>query len=79
MVQYLGITSGKQPYIKLSELDFYQIKNNLRDFIQGSEVFKDYDFEGSAMSTLMDLLAYNSTLYGYYANMIANESFLDTA
>ena len=79
MVQYLGVTSGKQPYIKLSELDFYQIKNNLRDFIQGSEVFKDYDFEGSAMSTLMDLLAYNSTLYGYYANMIANESFLDTA
>lgn len=79
MVQYLGVTSGKQPYIKLSELDFYQIKNNLRDFVQGSEVFKDYDFEGSAMSTLMDLLAYNSTLYGYYANMIANESFLDTA
>ena len=33
MVQYLGVTSGKQPYIKLSELDFYQIKNNLRDFV----------------------------------------------
>ena len=42
-------------------------------------MFTYYDFTGSAMSTLLDILAYNSTLYGYYANMIANESFLDTA
>ena len=73
------VYEGDRPYIKLGELEFGKLRTNLRDYLSGSGVFTDYDFAGSAMSTLLDLLAYNSTLYGYYANMIANESFLDTA
>ena len=73
------VYEGDRPYIKLGELEFGKLRTNLRDYLSGSGVFTDYDFTGSAMSTLLDLLAYNSTLYGYYANMIANESFLDTA
>jgi len=73
------VYEGERPYIKLGELEFGRLRTNLRDYLSGSGVFNDYDFTGSAMATLLDLLAYNSTLYGYYANMIANESFLDTA
>jgi hypothetical protein len=79
MAQLLGTTGGEQPVLLLGNLDFSDIKDSLIEHMKESEVFADYDFSGSALSTLMDLLAYNSTLYTYYANMIANESFLDTA
>ena len=74
-----GLTGSEQPNLQLGELDFHQIRRNLKQYLSGSGVFTDYDFEGSAMSSLLDLLSYNASLYGYYANMIANESFLDTS
>ena len=74
-----GLTGSEQPNLQLGELDFHQIRRNLKQYLSGSGVFTDYDFEGSAMASLLDLLSYNASLYGYYANMIANESFLDTA
>ena len=63
----------------VSELDFDTIKLNLKNFLKSQSAFSDYDFEGSALSTLIDLLAYNTHYMGFYANMLANESFLDTA
>ncbi len=68
-----------QNNLNVSELDFDKIKNNLKDFMRAQAQFKDYDFEGSSLSILIDLLAYNTHYNSYYANMIANEMFLDTA
>lgn len=65
--------------LKVTELDFDTIKTNLKVFLNQQEEFTDYDFEGSALSVLIDLLAYNTHYNAYYLNMIANESFLDTA
>lgn len=65
--------------LKVTELDFDTIKSNLKLFLNNQEEFTDYDFEGSALSVLIDLLAYNTHYNAYYLNMIANESFLDTA
>ena len=65
--------------LQVSELDFDQIKSNLKEFLQDQLVFQDYDFEGSGLNILLDVLAYNTHYNAYYLNMIANESFLDTA
>lgn len=65
--------------IKVTELDFSQIKQNLKDYLRSQERFSDYDFDGSNLSVILDILAANTSLIGFYANMIANESFLDTA
>lgn len=65
--------------LKVSELDFDTIKGNFKSFLKAQDTFKDYDFEGSSLSILLDLLAYNTHYMSYYANMIANEMFLDTA
>ncbi len=61
------------------ELDFDQIKQSLKDYLRGQEQFKDYDFEGSTMNILLDLLSYNTHYQAFYANMVANEAFLDSA
>lgn len=63
----------------VSELDFDNIKTNLKEFLRSQSQFSDYDFDGSSLSILIDLLAYNTHYNAYYANMIANEMFLDTA
>lgn len=63
----------------IRELDFDQIKRSLKDYLRGQEQFKDYDFEGSTMNILLDLLAYNTHYQAFYANMVANEAFLDSA
>lgn len=63
----------------VTDLDFDTIKLNLKKFLQSQSAFSDYDFEGSALSTLIDVLAYNTHYLGFYTNMLANESFLDTA
>jgi len=63
----------------VTELDFGQIKNNLKNFLRDQSEFTDFDFEASGMSTLLDVLAYNTHYMSYYNNMIANEMFLDTA
>lgn len=65
--------------IQLAELDFFEIKNNLKTYLQSQSTFTDYNFEGSGLSTLLDILAYNTHYNAYYLNMVANEMFLDTA
>lgn len=61
------------------KLDFEGIKNDLKTFLSSQANIKDYDFEGSNISTLIDVLSYNTYLNNFYTNMIANEMFLDTA
>ena len=65
--------------INLVSLDFDSIKLNLKTFMKSQDVFKDYDFEGSNINVLLDVLSYNSYLNGFYLNMVASESFLDSA
>jgi hypothetical protein len=65
--------------LRVTELDFDEIKTNLKNFLKNQNEFTDYDFEGSGLSVLLDILAYNTHYNAYYLNMIANESFLDTA
>ena len=65
--------------MKVSELDFDTIKTNLKTFLQGQSEFSDYDFEGSGLSVLIDLLAYNTHYNGVYTNLAVNEMFLDSA
>jgi hypothetical protein len=65
--------------IVVSELDFDRIKANLKTFLQGQSEFSDYDFEGSALSVLLDLLAYNTHYNAVYTNLAVNEMFLDSA
>jgi hypothetical protein len=65
--------------LQVTDLDFDTIKGNLKDFLRGQSEFTDYDFEGSGLNVLLDILAYNTHYNSYYLNMVANESFLDTA
>ena len=65
--------------LEVSELDFDQIKVNLKSFLQKQPEFSDYDFEGSGFAVLLDLLAYNTHYLGFNANMLANEMYLDSA
>ena len=65
--------------LNISQLDFDGIKANLKRFLSNQSQFKDYDFEGSGMAVLMDLLAYNTHYLAYNANVAANEMFIDTA
>ena len=70
--------------IQLGSLEFEDIKQSIIEFMKtnrtGSAVeLNDYDFDASALQTLVEILAYNTLYYGHYSNMIANEMFLDTA
>ena len=65
--------------IEITDLDFDSIKSNFKTFLSQQTQFTDYDFEGSSMSILMDLLAYNTHYMAFHANMLANEMFIDTA
>jgi hypothetical protein len=65
--------------ITVSDLDFDSIKANLKTFLQGQSEFSDYDFEGSGLSVLLDILAYNTHYNGVYTNLAVNEAFLDSA
>lgn len=65
--------------LKATELDFFQIRENLKTFLKSQTKFKDYDFEGSGMSVILDLLAYNTHYNALNANMAINEIFLDSA
>ena len=65
--------------LQVAELDFDTIKTNLKLYLKQQSEFQDYDFEGAGLSVLINLLAYNTHYNAYYLNMIANESFLDTA
>ena len=65
--------------LKVSELDFDEIKKNLKNFLQQQSEFSDYDFEGAGLTVLIDLLAYNTHLNAFYLNMAVNEVFIDSA
>ena len=65
--------------LNISDLDFNSIKSNFIEYMESQDEFNDYDFEGSALNTLMDLLAYNTYQNSFYLNMVANEMFLDTS
>jgi len=65
--------------IQVTNLDFVSIKQNFINFLKSQDTFKDYNFAGSAMSTLLDVLSYNTQYNAYYLNMVANEMFMDTA
>jgi hypothetical protein len=72
-------TNTNNRRIQVGDLDFDSIKANLKSYLQGQDEFSDYDFEGSAMSTLLDVLAYNTHYNSLYTNLAVNESFLDSA
>lgn len=65
--------------LQVANVDFDSIKSNLKDFLRSQDQFQDYDFEGSNLSVLIDLLAYNTYYNAFYSNMVATESFLETA
>jgi hypothetical protein len=65
--------------IQLTDLDFNSLKSNFTTYLKSQNTFKDYNFEGSGMSILLDVLAYNTQYNAYYLNMVANEMFLDSA
>ena len=65
--------------ITITDLEFDAIKSNLKSYLSAQTTFQDYDFEGSGLDVLMDILAYNTHYMGYYANMIGNEMFMDSA
>jgi hypothetical protein len=67
------------PFTKFSNLDFDQIKTSIKDYLRANSNFTDFDFEGSNFSVLIDTLAYNTYINAFNANMIVNESFLDSA
>jgi len=67
------------PLANFSNLDFDEVKTTLQDYLKSNSNFTDYDFEGSNLSSILDVLAYNTYITSYNANMITNEVFIDTA
>ena len=65
--------------LRVSELDFDQIKNNFKKYLSEQDIFRDYNLEGANISMLLDILAYNTHYNAFYLNMIANEMFIDSA
>jgi hypothetical protein len=65
--------------IQVASLDFSGIKQNFINYLKGQDTFKDYNFSGSALSNLLDVLSYNTQYNAFYLNMVANEMFLDSA
>ncbi len=67
------------PLVNFSNLDFEQIKTTLKEYLKANSNFTDYDFEGSNLSSIIDVLAYNTYITSYNANMVTNEVFIDSA
>ena len=65
--------------LDVTEVDFDDVKENLKTFLKAQTDFKDYDFEGSGMNILLDTLAYNTHYLGFNLRMVANEMFLDSS
>ena len=63
----------------VSDYDFDAVKSNLKSFLQSQTSFQDYDFEGSSLNILLDILSYNTHYMAYLANMATNELYLDSA
>jgi hypothetical protein len=71
--------AGANSSIQITDLDFNTIKSNFTNYLRSQDTFKDYNFAGSGMSVLLDVLAYNTQYNAYYLNMVANELFLDSS
>ena len=67
------------PLVNFSNLDFDQVKTSLKDYLRSNSDFTDYDFEGSNLASILDVLAYNTYITSYNANMVTNEVFIDSA
>ena len=67
------------PVVNFTNLDFDQIKTSIKDYLRSNSNFSGYDFEGSNLSTIIDVLAYNTYITSYNANMVSNEVFIDSA
>ena len=67
------------PYAQVANLDFEDIKSSIKEYLRSTSDFTDYDFEGSAFATLIDVLAYNTYYTAFNTNMVANELFLSSA
>ena len=67
------------PQLRVTELEFEQIKNNLKTFMKSQSEFSDYDFDGAGLNVLLDVLSYNTHYNAVLSHMLANESFLDSA
>ena len=67
------------PLVNFSNLDFDEVKTSLKDYLRSNSNFTDYDFEGSNLSSILDVLAYNTYITSYNANMVTNEVFIDSA
>jgi len=67
------------PLVNFANLDFDQIKTSIKNYLRSNSNFTDYDFEGSNLSTIVDVLAYNTYITSYNANMVSNEVFIDSA
>ena len=65
--------------LKVDELNFELIKSNLKNYLKGQDQFRDYNFDGTGMSVLLDILSYNTYYNSFYLNMVASEAFLSTA
>jgi hypothetical protein len=65
--------------VNFADLDFDQIKGSIKDYLRANSDFTDYDFEGSNLSTIIDVLAYNTYITSYNTNMVTNEVFIDSA
>ena len=65
--------------VNFTNLDFEEVKSTLKEYLKSNSNFTDYDFEGSNLSSILDVLAYNTYITSYNANMVANEVFIDTA
>ena len=69
----------KSSQINITDLDFENISSNLKQYLRGQSTLKDYNFEGSNLNLIIDLLAYSSHVSAFNANMVASELFLDAA
>ena len=67
------------PLVNFANLEFDQVKTSLKEYLQANSEFTDYNFEGSNLSSILDVLAYNTYITSYNANMVANEVFIDSA
>src|SRR5690606_17180778 len=65
--------------LPVNSLNFEDIKQNLKDFLKGNELYKDWNFEASGISTLLNTLAYQTHYIGYFVKMLLDEAFIDSA
>ena len=71
--------SSKNTSLPIDGLDFDDIKSNLKSYLSSQSTFSEYNFEGSGLNILLDILSYNTHYQAFYNNMVISESFIDSA